>query len=161
MRANLAVTHDRAAVIGIELVRPAGLAGTAPYAYAAVTDPGRMAFTAGACPLDAEGNTVAVGDVAGQARQVMANLVTALEGAGAGLVDVLKTTVYVATTDRADLVAAWEVVREAFGEHDAPSTLVGVTVLGYPDQLVEVEAVAVLDSWREPAPPHDHPEQDD
>lgn len=77
---------------GIELVRPPTLSGTAPYAYAAVTDPGRMVFTAGACPLDADGATVAVG---------------------------------------------------------------GVTVLGYPDQLVEVEAVAVRDSWREPAPPHD------
>ena len=140
---------------GIELVRPAGLSGTAPYAYAAVTDPGRMIFTAGACPLDADGDVVAVGDVAGQARQVVANLVAALAGAGAGPGDVLKTTVYVATSDRADLVAAWDVVREAFGEHAAPSTLVGVTVLGYPDQLVEVEAVAVLDSWREPAPPHD------
>ena len=112
----------------------------------------RLVFLAGACPLDAEGATVAVGDVAGQARQVMANLATALEGAGAELSDVLKTTVYVATTDRADLVAAWDVVREAFGDHDAPSTLVGVTVLGWPDQLVEVEAVAVRDSWREPAP---------
>jgi enamine deaminase RidA (YjgF/YER057c/UK114 family) len=142
---------------GIEFVRPPTLTGTAPYAYAAVTDPGRMVFTAGACPLDADGATVAVGDVAGQARQVMANLVTALEGAGAGLGDVLKTTVYVATTDRRDLLAAWDVVRAAFGEHDAPSTLVGVTVLGYPDQLVEVDAVAVRDSWQEPAPPHDGP----
>ncbi|WP_206340307.1 RidA family protein [Blastococcus litoris] len=145
---------------GIELVRPSSLAGTAPYAYAAVTDPGRMVFTAGACPLDADGATVAVGDVRGQARQVMANLVAALEGAGAGLDDVLKTTVYVATTDRGDLVAAWDVVRAAFGEHDAPSTLVGVTVLGWPDQLVEVEAVAVRDSWQEPAPPHDGPTVD-
>ncbi|MGY1804621.1 RidA family protein [Blastococcus sp. SYSU D00922] len=142
---------------GIELVRPSSLAGTAPYAYAAVTDPGRMVFTAGACPLDADGATVAVGDVAGQARQVMENLEAALRGAGAGLGDVLKTTVYVATTDRSDLVAAWDVVRAAFGEHDAPSTLVGVTVLGWPDQLVEVEAVAVRDSWQEPAPPHDAP----
>jgi enamine deaminase RidA (YjgF/YER057c/UK114 family) len=140
---------------GIELVRPPALCATAPYAYAAVTDPGRMVFTAGACPLDADGTTVAVGDVPGQARQVMANLATALEAAGAGLGDVLKTTVYVATSDRADLYAAWTVVREAFGEHDAPSTLVGVTVLGHPDQLVEVEAVAVRDSWREPALPHD------
>jgi enamine deaminase RidA (YjgF/YER057c/UK114 family) len=141
--------------LGIEFVRPPGLAGSAPYAYAAVTEPGRMTYTAGACPLDEDGKTVAVGDVAGQARQVMANLAVALEGAGVGLQHVLKTTVYVATTDRSDLVAAWDVVREAFGDHDAPSTLVGVTVLGYPDQLVEVEAVAVLDSWREPAPPHD------
>ncbi len=140
---------------GIELVRPSTLSPTAPYAYAAVTDPGRMVFTAGACPLDADGVTVAVGDVAGQTRQVMANLATALEAAGAGLEDVLKTTVYVATTDRSDLLAAWQVVREAFGEHDAPSTLVGVPVLGYEDQLVEVEAVAVRDSWQEPGPPND------
>ena len=145
---------DRRVSTGIELVRPAGLAGTAPYAYAAVTDPGRMVFTAGACPLDADGAVVAVGDVAGQARQVVANLAAALEGAGVGLGDVLRTTVYVATTERSDLVAAWEVVRAAFAGHAAPSTLVGVTVLGWPDQLVEVEAVAVVDSWREPAPPH-------
>ncbi len=151
------MTHDLSVSTGIEFVRPPTLTGKAPYAYAAVTDPGRMVFTAGACPLDVDGAVVAVGDVAGQARQVMANLVVALEGAGVGLRDVLKTTVYVATTVRSDLVAAWNVVRETFGDHDAPSTLVGVTVLGYPDQLVEVEAVAVLDSWREPAPPHDGP----
>jgi enamine deaminase RidA (YjgF/YER057c/UK114 family) len=150
------VTHDLS-VTGIEFVRPPTLTGSAPYAYAAVTDPGRMVFTAGACPLDADGATVPLGDVAGQARQVMDNLVAALAGAGAELTDVLKTTVFVATSDRRDLVAAWDVVRAAFGEHDAPSTLVGVTVLGYRDQLVEVEAVAVRDSWREPAPPHDGP----
>lgn len=40
-----------------------------------------------------------------------------------------------------------EVVRDAFGGHDVPSTLMGVTVLGYTDQLVEIEAVAAaLDS---------------
>jgi enamine deaminase RidA (YjgF/YER057c/UK114 family) len=147
--------HDVPVTSGIELVRPPALAGNVPYAYAAVTDPGRMVFTAGACPLDADGAVVAVGDVAGQARQVVANLAVALEAAGAGFSDVLKTTVYVATTDRADLVAAWDVVRAAFGEHPAPSTLVGVTVLGYPDQLVEVEAIAVRDSWQEPGPPED------
>jgi hypothetical protein len=36
------------------------------------------------------------------------------------------------------------VVRARFGEHDAPSTLLGVTVLGYRGQLVEVDAVAVM-----------------
>jgi hypothetical protein len=39
------------------------------------------------------------------------------------------------------------VVRDAFGDHDVPSTLMGVTVLGYQDQLVEIDAVAaVLDA---------------
>jgi enamine deaminase RidA (YjgF/YER057c/UK114 family) len=104
----------------------------------------RLVFTAGACPLDQSGAIVCPGDVAGQAEQVMANLLIALHAAGAGLSDVVKTTVYVASPQRRDLVAAWEVIRTRFGHHDAPSTLLGVAVLGYPDQLVEVEAIAAL-----------------
>ncbi len=128
----------------LELVSSEALTDRAPYAYAAVVHAGpRLVFTAGACPLDEQGATVAVGDVAGQAQQVMANLVTALRAADAELTDVVRTTVYVASSKREDLVAAWEVVRSSFGAHDVPSTLLGVAVLGYPDQLVEVEAVAV------------------
>ncbi|MEU2351046.1 RidA family protein [Modestobacter sp. NPDC049651] len=138
----------------VHFVRPPDLA-PAPYAHAAVADPGRLVVSAGAAPLDADGATVAVGDVAGQARQVMANLAAALEATGAGLPAVVKTTVYVATTDRADLESAWKAVAAAFGDHEPPSTLVGVTVLGHPDQLVEVEALAVLEEWREPGPPPD------
>jgi enamine deaminase RidA (YjgF/YER057c/UK114 family) len=68
----------------------------------------------------------------------------ALEEAGAGIDDVISTRVLVASTKQSDLVAAWNVVRAAFGDHDAPSTLMGVTVLGYPGQLVEIEAVAAV-----------------
>jgi enamine deaminase RidA (YjgF/YER057c/UK114 family) len=127
----------------IELVRAPDLTDRAPYAYASVAhDMTRVVFTAGACPLDADGNTVAIGDIAGQAEQVMTNLQVALRAAGADLADVVKTTVYVATQRREDLLVAWDVVSRHFGAHDVPSTLLGVTVLGYPDQLVEVEAIA-------------------
>jgi enamine deaminase RidA (YjgF/YER057c/UK114 family) len=129
----------------VTLVRSTDLTDKAPYAYAAVSPPGmRLVFTAGACPLNAAGETVAPGDVAAQAEQVMRNLRIALRAAGADLGDVLKTTVYVATREQADLVTAWEVVKRHFGSHDAPSTLLGVAVLGYRDQLVEVEAVAAI-----------------
>lgn len=50
----------------------------------------------------------------------------------------------VASSQQADLVTAWGVVRDAFGDHDVPSTLLGVTLLGYDDQLVEIEAVAAV-----------------
>ena len=130
--------------MAVHLVRAHRLYGGVPYAYASVAGPGVLVFTAGACPLDENEAVVGVGDVRRQAQQVMANLTEALAAAGATLTDVLKTTVYVASGDRGDLVAAWEVVRAAFGEHDAPSTLLGVTTLGYRDQLVEVEAVALL-----------------
>lgn len=126
----------------VELLRAPTLTDDVPYAYAARV--GSLVLTAGACPLDEAGEVAHVGDVAAQAALVMANLVAALDAAGCTLADVAKSTVYVASSDRADLVAAWQVVRAAFGDHDAPSTLLGVTVLGYPDQLVEVEAIAAL-----------------
>ena len=69
---------------------------------------------------------------------------TALADAGASVENVISTRVLVASARREDLVAAWEVVRDAFGTHDPPSTLLGVTVLGYQDQLVEIEAIAAV-----------------
>jgi enamine deaminase RidA (YjgF/YER057c/UK114 family) len=129
--------------VTVQLIRAAGLYGGIPYAYASVAaiPSDELVFTAGACPLDENGKVVG-DDVQAQARQAVGNLTAALRAAGAGLADVLKTTIYVASADRADLVAAWDVIRAAFGDHDAPSTLLGVTVLGYPGQLVEIEAVA-------------------
>ena len=127
----------------VNLVRSGSLYAGVPYAYASVATRGSLIFTAGACPLDDRGEVVGAGDVRAQASLAVANLATALAESGATFADVLKTTVFVASTERADLVAAWDVVRAAFGEHDAPSTLLGVAVLGYADQLVEIEAVAV------------------
>ena len=128
----------------ISLVRSATLAPT-DYAYAAATGAGdRLLFLAGACPLDESGRTVGEGDYEAQAHAVVANLLQALADGGASLRDVAFTRVLVASRDQADLVAVWDVVRAAFGDHDVPSTLLGVTVLGYPGQLVEVEAVAAL-----------------
>ena len=125
--------------------RSTDLAADVPYAYAAVTaDRPLLVFTAGACPLDGAGATVAPGDVVVQAEAAMGNLRAALESAGAQLDDVVKITVYVASNDRSDLAAAWSVVHRWFGPHEPPATLLGVSVLGYPDQLFEVEAVAAL-----------------
>jgi enamine deaminase RidA (YjgF/YER057c/UK114 family) len=121
------------------------LAAGVPYAYAtATTDRPLLVFTAGACPLDGAGATVTPGNVVAQAEAAMGNLRAALGSAGARLDDVVKVTVYVASNDRADLVAAWGVVHRWFSPHQPPATLLGVSVLGYPDQLFEVEAVAAL-----------------
>jgi enamine deaminase RidA (YjgF/YER057c/UK114 family) len=132
----------------ITLIRSASLSSVAEYAYAATAPAqSRLIFLAGACPLNEDGSTAAIGDYVGQAAKALKNMRTALADAGASLEDVLSTRVLVASTRQEDLVAAWEVVRDWFGDHDPPSTLMGVTVLGYKDQLVEIEAVAaVLDT---------------
>ncbi len=125
---------------------PAGLAAGLPYAYAAeTTDRPLLVFTAGACPLDgAEGPWWRRGTWWPRPRLPWRISHAALESAGARLEDVVKITVYVASNERSDLAAAWRVVHQRFGSHEPPATLLGVSVLGYPDQLFEVEAVAAL-----------------
>ncbi|ACZ21321.1 putative translation initiation inhibitor, yjgF family [Sanguibacter keddieii DSM 10542] len=129
----------------VTLIRSAALSDAAEYAYAATAPAdARLVFLAGSCPLEADGSTAAVGDYAGQAAKCLENMTVALAAAGATVEDVISTRVLVASTRQADLVEAWDVVRETFGDHDVPSTLLGVTVLGYDDQLVEIEAVAAV-----------------
>lgn len=127
----------------ITLIRSSELAKTPGYAYGAAITPGAtLIHLAGACPLDADGSITPVDDFAGQTTKCIENMLTALRASGAELTDVAYTRVLVASTHTEDLGTVWNVVRDAFGEHEAPSTLYGVTVLGYQHQLVEIEAVA-------------------
>jgi enamine deaminase RidA (YjgF/YER057c/UK114 family) len=121
----------------LDLAQPPG------YAHVVVATGTRLVTTAGAVPLDDEGNLVGSGDVRAQTRQTLHNLMRQLAAAGADGEDVLKTTVYVASTDRADLVACWEEIQLS-PLAAAASTLLGVALLGYTGQLVEIEAIAVL-----------------
>lgn len=129
----------------VTLIRSDKLSAVAEYAYGATAPiDARYIFLAGACPLNEDGSTAGIGDYTAQAQKAVENMRLALDDAGAAIEDVISTRVLVASTDRADLVATWKVVRAAFGEHDVPSTLMGVTVLGYPGQLVEIEAIAAV-----------------
>jgi enamine deaminase RidA (YjgF/YER057c/UK114 family) len=129
----------------VELIRASTLSSVAEYAYAATAPKdARLIFLAGACPLNDDGTIAAVGDYAGQAAVCIETMAAALAAAGATIDDVISTRVLVASADRADLGVVWQVVREAFGAHDVPSTLMGVTVLGYDGQLVEIEAIAAV-----------------
>jgi enamine deaminase RidA (YjgF/YER057c/UK114 family) len=110
----------------------------APYEYTATA--GRFVFAAGACPLDEEGRVVTPGDLEAQAERAVANLREALAAEGAGFDDVVKATIYVVGEERTELVRVWNVVSSVLGR--VPNTLLGVSFLGYPDQLVEIEAVA-------------------
>jgi enamine deaminase RidA (YjgF/YER057c/UK114 family) len=129
----------------VQLIRASTLSDVAQYAYAATAPAdARLVFLAGACPLDEDGTTAAAGDYAAQAATCVENMLEALTAANATIDDVISTRVLVASSQRDDLVTVWQVVRDAFADHDVPSTLLGVTVLGYPDQLVEIEAIAAV-----------------
>jgi len=125
-----------------ERLNAPGLSDPPGYSHAVVASGGRLVTTAGAVPLDASGNLVSRGDYFAQTLQVLDNLGLALAAAGADGRDVLKTTVYVVAEDRSDLSEVWRVIQES-EVASAASTLLGVSLLGYEGQLVEVEAIAV------------------
>jgi enamine deaminase RidA (YjgF/YER057c/UK114 family) len=127
----------------IERLNSPDLSAPPGYAHVVIASGSRLITPAGAVPLDAEGKLVGPGDYLAQTRQIMSNLEMALEAGGATARNVVKTTVYVVSERPSDLSAVWEVV-QASAMSDAASTLVGVSVLGYEGQLVEIEAIAVL-----------------
>jgi enamine deaminase RidA (YjgF/YER057c/UK114 family) len=113
----------------------------APYEYSRSAN--GLVFTAGACPLDGNGVLVGERDLAAQAAQAADNLLRALADVDLDADDLVKTTIYVVAAERRDLVRVWEVVSQRLGR--APSTLLGVSFLGYEGQLVEVEGVAAAE----------------
>lgn len=108
-----------------------------PYSQAVVTD--GMIFTAGQIALDPKTGEVVGRSAAEQTEQVLKNLAAILAAAGAGLGEVVKTTVYLA--DMADFPAMNEVYARHFGNHKpARST---VQAAGLPKGVrVEIDAIA-------------------
>lgn len=127
----------------IQRVELPELGPTPGYSYAVVAHGVRTVYTAGAVPLDATGRLVGEGDLVAQADQTVDNLLAALEAAGAGIDDIVKTTVFVVARERSTLGKAWRCLEKS-GLNGPPSTLLGVTFLGYEGQLIEIEAIAVL-----------------
>jgi enamine deaminase RidA (YjgF/YER057c/UK114 family) len=122
---------------------PDDLALPVGYSHVVSIPPGRLVWTSGQVPTDAERNIVAVGDWEGQTRAVFENLERALRAAGAGWPDVVKLTLFVVDVAALETIRA---VRDEFVDTASPptSSLVRVAGLFHPDVLIEVEAVAWL-----------------
>ena len=122
---------------------PDDLAPPAGYSHVVAIPPGRLVWTSGQVPMDAERNVVAPGDWEGQTRAVFENVERALRAGGAGWNDVVKLTLYVVDVSSLDTIRA---VRDEFVDTASPpiSSLVRVAGLVHPEVLIEVEAVA----WR-------------
>ncbi len=130
----------------ISLIHSTNLAPV-DYAYATHIPSGMdLLFLAGACPINKNGEIPDLSDYELQAKLCVENLKEALKECRATLEDVVYTRVIVASHNQSDLVTAWETIRKMFGNHDVPSILSGVTVLGYTNQLVEIEAVAAIEN---------------
>ncbi|KAA0547108.1 RidA family protein [Bacillus sp. BGMRC 2118] len=117
------------------------------YPYASTVPAGmNLLFLAGSCPLDLDGKVPYIDNYEKQAKLCVDNMKQVLKESGAALTNIVSTRVLVATQNQSDLVTVWRTIREEFGDYNVPSTLTGVTVLGYPNQLVEIEAVAAVET---------------
>lgn len=125
------------------VLKPATVQAKGSYSPGWEVSGGRAVFVAGQIPWDADGNTVCKGDVAGQTRQVFANIGAVLAEAGGSLDDVVKITVFAADIRYRDEIN--RVRTETFSEPYPASTQVAVASLVDPEWLVEIEAVAFIE----------------
>ena len=104
---------------------------------------GNFVAVGGTAPLGPDGETVAPGDPAEQARRCIEIIKGALEEAGASLEDVVRTRVLLRR------VEDWEAVAKVRGEYFKDirpvDTIMQITTFINPDWLVEIEADAVID----------------
>ena len=131
--------------MAIERINPEGLSRPANYTQVVRAVGGATIYLSGQVSADGGGRVVGPGDFGAQARQVFANLRTALGAVGADFSHVVKMTTYIVNFRpelRAGLGAAR---REALGDVLPASTLIGVQALAAPEYLIEIEAVAVID----------------
>ena len=121
--------------------RPAGLPPVFGYSHA-TAGTGRVVDVSGQLPIDADG-TIVADDPLTQARQVFANVATALSAAGATSRDVLRLNFYLISL--AD-IGAVRTARDEFIDPDNPpaSSLIQVAGLVLPQARLEVDALAVV-----------------
>ena len=103
---------------------------------------GRTIYVSGQVSFDAGGEVVGEGDIRLQTETVLEHVKTVVEGAGGGMEDIVKVTVFI--TDMGLYDEIHEVRRRYFEEPFPASSMVEVSALIDPRLLIEIEAVAVV-----------------
>lgn len=133
----------------VKLINPDGLPKPDVYRQLSIAQGSRIVFLAGQVARDSEGRPVGPGDFAAQVEQAYLNIGRALKEIGGSFDDVAKLTIYVVDWSAEKYPLLGEGVARAAAQLGVdpvkPITLLGVSALGEPDLMVEVEATAVLD----------------
>ena len=129
---------------GVNLIRPEGWPRPRGYAHA-TSAAGTLVFVSGQIGWDEAENFVA-GDLPGQVRRALANVVAIVAAAGGGPEHVTRLVWYV--IDKRDYLASAAAIGAAYREvmrgHYPAMSVVEVAALVEDRALVEIEATAVL-----------------
>ena len=110
--------------------------------YSRAVRMGNVIEVAGTTAVDENNNVVGPNDAAAQTTYILQKIERALQAAGAGMNDVIRTRIFV--TD----ISQWEAIGRAHGaffrEIKPAATMLQVSALISPDLLVEIEATAVV-----------------
>ncbi len=134
----------------IQTMNPSSLFKPTMYSQVAVAAGSRIVFVAGQAPLDPNGQLIGDGDLAAQTEQVFRNIASALAAAQATFNDVGRLIIYLVgygESTMAQLGVGFAQASDAIGPGLAaqpPVTLLFVSALAVPGQLIEIECTAVL-----------------
>jgi enamine deaminase RidA (YjgF/YER057c/UK114 family) len=104
---------------------------------------GKHIAVGGTASIGPDGNTVAIGDVAGQTRRCYEIIQTALEEAGASFKNVIRTRTMLRDIDDWESVA--RVRAEFFKDIKPVDTVMQISTFIDPEWLVEIEVDAIID----------------
>ena len=110
--------------------------------YSRAIRAGRFVAVSGTTAIGEDGELVGEDDMYAQTKRCIEIIAAALESAGGGLPDVVRTRMFVTDIDRWD--EAGRAHQEALGDVMPAATMVEVSRLIDPRMLVEVEADAVI-----------------
>ncbi|MFF8670209.1 RidA family protein [Streptomyces sp. NPDC015242] len=114
------------------------------YGYSQAAQVGDTVYVSGQLSHDRHGNFVGTDDFELQVRTTLENLDAVLSQFGAERSQIVETTVLVRNL-RENFDTTARLHSEYFGKHRPASTVMGVSDLALPDQLVEIGALVRLD----------------
>jgi enamine deaminase RidA (YjgF/YER057c/UK114 family) len=115
------------------------------WSHRVVAPAGRTLYVSGLGPLDSNGDVADKDDLGAQALVTFNKIRRTVEEAGASSSDVVKEHIYVVELSAEKMAIVRDAAQEVFGDSYAPAiTAVGVTSLGHPDMLIEVDCTVLL-----------------
>ncbi len=129
----------------VEHINPGGMHKNPAFTQVVVvTNPAKTVYIGMQNAVSAQGEIVGKGDIAAQTEQVMKNLQTCLEAAGARAEHIVTWTIYIQHGEH--IIPALEVGMRWWGGRPNPpaNTVVFVPAFSPPDFLIGIEAIAVV-----------------